>query len=141
MRTAIFTKPPFNLRVHQPRCSNHRGANSDSKTAAGDTRMYQMDEVSDSSNTSSAPAAPVIGARHASSQLRRLSQQDGASGNALLDDSILTVASADAGHVLPVSLPVQPVNNADGTTALQAAAPGATEPRMAGDGMSSLGIS
>jgi hypothetical protein len=38
-------------------------------------------------------------------------------------------------------LPVQPVNNADGTTVLQAATPGATEPRMAGDGMSSLGMS
>src|ERR1700744_3986003 len=106
------------------------------QSAAGDTQMYQMDEVSDSSNTSGAPAASVIGARLAPPvQLRRLSQQDAASGSDLFGDKILTVASADAGRVLPI----QSTNNDVGTTVLQAATPGATAPSTAGDGMSSLG--
>src|SRR5215475_3651527 len=101
--------------------------------------MYQMDEVSDSSNTSGASAASVIGARLPPPvQLRRPSQQDAASGSDLFDDRILTLASADAGHVLPIQ-PISNINNNVSTTVLQAATPGATEPHMAGDAMSSLG--
>jgi hypothetical protein len=101
--------------------------------------MYQMDEVSDSSNTSGASAGSMIGARLAPPvQLRRPSQQDAASGSDLFDDRILTLASADAGHVQPIQS-ISNTNNNVSTTVLQAATPGATEPHMAGDAMPSLG--
>ena len=91
-----------------------------------------MNEVSDSSNTS-APETSLAGVRRApTGQSRLLSQQDASSGSNLFDDRILTVSSADGGRVLPLK-----DDAGDNTIALRAATPGATQLRMADDGMSS----
>lgn len=91
-----------------------------------------MNEVSDSSNTS-APETSVTGVRLApTAQLRLLSQQDASSGSDLFHDRILTASSTDGGRIFPLR-----DDGGDSTIALRAATPGATELRIADDGMSS----
>lgn len=97
-----------------------------------------MNEVGDSSNTSSASETSAIGAQFApSTPSRQLSQQDATSGRDLFDDRNLTVSSADAERVSPI-LPIKGIGG-DSTVALGAATPGTTELRMPDDGMSPLG--
>lgn len=94
-----------------------------------------MSEVSDSSNSSSAPESSAIGAQLVTpGQFRRLSQQDASSTNDLFD-KILTVSSAGGEHVLPIK-----VDGVDNTIALGAGTPGTTELRVASDAMSPPGI-
>lgn len=94
-----------------------------------------MSEVSDSSNTSSAPETSAMGAPLApAAPSLRPSEQDAASGRDLFDDRILTVSSADAARVSPIK-----GNGGDSTMALGAGTPGTTALNMADDGMSSLG--
>lgn len=98
-----------------------------------------MNEVSDSSNTSSASETSAMDAQLAPpAPSRQLSHQDAASGSDSFDDRILTVASADAERVSPL-----PINGGGDSTiafgAVTPGTPGAAELRMTDEGMSSLG--
>jgi len=99
--------------------------------AAGDK---QMNEVSDGSNTSSAPETPIVGAQLGTSgPLRRLLQRGASNGDAF-DDRILTVSSASGEHPWPGKA------DGDGMIALGATTPGESDFRVTSDDSAALGI-